>query len=370
MKYRPGMRLFKQNAHEWGVTMKMDEVYDLFMDLHFTERKQKPRKRRLLSCFPQFIEKISVIPRDYTDEELKEDPYYEYLVTSHRFYREGGISSRLEKHCLNIMRDGIKLYWDIKVNGLKAPLDLTREKGRLILHRGYRRFVILKKLDYETVLFRLYKNKEAYLYHLPQTVRFGDIPENGVHNCAIKQFVAMGYVASDKYWVHNYTPLYDFHFKNLLGKKIKLLEFGVLRGASLLLWRDVFRKGRIYGVDSGRRWQRYVRRKRRIKIFSGRQEDVDFLKEKVVPHGPYDIVVDDASHYPDMQLASFKTLWPHINPGGFYVIEDLHNNYHEKFSPNGPTMIEEMKKLLDTCLNGTSIRSMNFYYNIAFIQKA
>lgn len=40
----------------------------------------------------------------------------------------------------------------------------------------------------------------------------------------------------------------------------------------------------------------------------------------------YDLVLDDASHWIDETRASFETLFPHVRPGGVYVIEDW--NWH------------------------------------------
>jgi RimJ/RimL family protein N-acetyltransferase len=41
-------------------------------------------------------------------------------------------------------------------------------------------------------------------------------------------------------------------------------------------------------------------------------------------HGPFDIVIDDASHVSTHQQIALASLFPHVTPGGFYIIEDLH----------------------------------------------
>jgi hypothetical protein len=40
--------------------------------------------------------------------------------------------------------------------------------------------------------------------------------------------------------------------------------------------------------------------------------------------GRFDLIVDDGSHESQDQFTSLTCLWPHLNPGGFYFIEDLH----------------------------------------------
>jgi demethylmacrocin O-methyltransferase len=57
--------------------------------------------------------------------------------------------------------------------------------------------------------------------------------------------------------------------------------------------------------------------------FIGSQDDPHFLGRVVNSTGPLDVVIDDGSHYSEHQRATFSLLWPHVKPGGIYVIEDL-----------------------------------------------
>jgi predicted O-methyltransferase YrrM len=54
------------------------------------------------------------------------------------------------------------------------------------------------------------------------------------------------------------------------------------------------------------------------------QADTDALDEIMATEfdGPVDLVVDDASHLVEQTRASFNRLFPHVRPGGLYVIED------------------------------------------------
>ena len=40
--------------------------------------------------------------------------------------------------------------------------------------------------------------------------------------------------------------------------------------------------------------------------------------------GPFDFIIDDGSHVGQHITTSFKMLWQHLKPGGYYFIEDLH----------------------------------------------
>jgi hypothetical protein len=279
------------------------------------------------------------------------------------------------------MRETIGIYFDIKDNGLKSPLDMWREgKDKFVLHRGWRRLIIMNELhkrglrDFSRVPVRVFKSKKIFQKYAPSPAwAEGPIDDKSIHGIAMKQFTQLGVYSTDKYWVHGYTRQYDRHFAHLRDKPVKLLEIGVLRGASLLLWKHVFPRGKIYGLDKNTKiWQKFLAGQRRVKVFVGLQEDEQFLQSQVVPAGPYDIIVDDGGHTPDEQLASFNQLWPHVAPGGQYVIEDLHGNYWAKRAKSGPKMMEKLKSMIDDTV-GTNdcleVQSLSAYYNIVFIEK-
>ncbi|MFM8237169.1 MAG: class I SAM-dependent methyltransferase [Actinomycetota bacterium] len=46
------------------------------------------------------------------------------------------------------------------------------------------------------------------------------------------------------------------------------------------------------------------------------------IADREADGAPYDLVLDDASHWLDETRASFETLFPRLRPGGTYIIED------------------------------------------------
>ena len=54
---------------------------------------------------------------------------------------------------------------------------------------------------------------------------------------------------TDKALHPHYLQKYEEHFKNLFEREIRLLELGVYKGGSMLLWKDYFEKGLIVGLD-------------------------------------------------------------------------------------------------------------------------
>ncbi len=114
---------------------------------------------------------------------------------------------------------------------------------------------------------------------------------------------------------------------SFLDQEIDLLEIGILEGGSLLLWRDYFPKGKIWGIDANA--PAHLNDEERIQVFSGLQQDENFLAEvaKNVPDG-FDIIIDDASHIGGLTKATFWYLFEnHLKPGGIYAIEDWGTGY-------------------------------------------
>jgi SAM-dependent methyltransferase len=119
-------------------------------------------------------------------------------------------------------------------------------------------------------------------------------------------------------WRH-YFPIYDTHFARYRGQSPRVLEIGIDHGGSLQLWKKYFGPGAdIVGIDIN---PACLFLEPRIEIHIGDQTDVTFLKSL----GTFDIVIDDGSHQPAHQSASFTELWPRCN--GVYLIEDCHDRF-------------------------------------------
>ena len=118
------------------------------------------------------------------------------------------------------------------------------------------------------------------------------------------------------------------HYERILApwreRPFTLLEIGVAQGASLLLWRDYFPNAEIVGVDINPQCKRFERPRIRIEI--GSQDDPEFLLTLCAGTRPA-IIIDDGSHRADHILFTFERLFPHLLPGGLYVIEDLYLHF-------------------------------------------
>ena len=129
---------------------------------------------------------------------------------------------------------------------------------------------------------------------------------------------------------HHYLPIYEKFLREYKGKPVKLLEIGVSRGGSLSLWRKYFGPdATIYGVDVDTSCEQYDGVDAQVRI--GSQDNVKFISAVVQEMGGVNIVVDDGSHISRHIRTTFNTVFPLMNDGGIYIVEDLHAAYWPKF---------------------------------------
>jgi hypothetical protein len=153
-------------------------------------------------------------------------------------------------------------------------------------------------------------------------------------NIMRSQQLSLGLYDTDKI-ISNYLRWYDPVLEPWADKKITLLELGVDKGGSLLLWRDYFPLGTIVGIDI--KQPKDFTPGERIYVFEGSQTNLHFLSEvakKMAPEG-FDIIIDDASHIGELTKKAFWYLFDnHLKSGGLYVIEDWGTGYWDNW-PDG-----------------------------------
>lgn len=129
---------------------------------------------------------------------------------------------------------------------------------------------------------------------------------------------------------HHYIPIYDRYFSSFRGKNIKFLEIGVSKGGSLAMWRKYFgHSAIIYGIDIDKNCARFDGVAGQVRI--GSQADVSFLQSVIDQMGGVDVILDDGSHHMEHIKKSFNYLFPKLNDGGIYMVEDLHTAYWTKY---------------------------------------
>lgn len=198
---------------------------------------------------------------------------------------------------------------------------------------------------------------------------------------------------SDKWAGHWYTQHYERHFAPLRDSRVRVLEVGIggfqnpsAGGASLLMWKQYFRRGMVLGLDF---FDKSGLVQPRIQPIKGDQADREFLDELGRDLGPFDVVIDDGSHISGDVIAAFEALFPHVRPGGLYVVEDTQTSYWSGWGgsstrPDDPsTSVGYLKTLVDALHHREFesdaarpagphdewIGGVHFYHNIVFIEK-
>ena len=110
--------------------------------------------------------------------------------------------------------------------------------------------------------------------------------------------------------------------------ELRILEIGVGRGGGLVSLGKIFPNSEIFGIDNNHDGdvQEAIETSGRP-IFVGSQTDVQFILDVEKKAGPFDIIIDDASHVSMHQIITFETLFPKLKKGGMYIVEDTHTSY-------------------------------------------
>jgi hypothetical protein len=122
---------------------------------------------------------------------------------------------------------------------------------------------------------------------------------------------------------HDYLRKYEFFFRPFQDIPFTFLELGVFKGASLAAFREYFTRAEIIGVDCELESLRHA--PAGTKVILGDLSQTEFL-QGLGRYRPA-VVMDDASHnWPD-QLRALLVLFPVLQPGGLYVMEDIHTSF-------------------------------------------
>jgi hypothetical protein len=153
---------------------------------------------------------------------------------------------------------------------------------------------------------------------------------------------------------HHYTRVYDALLGVARNAGIKMLEIGLLNpydsrwnetvdgkaskktrldaAPSLLMWSEYFGNAEVHGADIEDFSAVDIPGCTIHRIDQGNRKDL----LSVAAHGPFDVIIDDASHASTHQQLGLACLFPALKPGGLYFIEDLHWQPQELEDPLVP----------------------------------
>lgn len=158
---------------------------------------------------------------------------------------------------------------------------------------------------------------------------------------------------------HNYTNVYDNYFSKYRNQVFNFLEIGFYKGASARMWQDYFKLANLHFIDIDQKvFNQYGKdltsRCHFHIVDQGEKNDlISFLNDT---KNNFDIIIDDGGHTMKQQITSFLILFPQLNKGGIYVIEDLCTSYWKIYGGYGTfenpsskegTMVFFLQKLVD-----------------------
>ncbi len=130
----------------------------------------------------------------------------------------------------------------------------------------------------------------------------------------------------DTFTLEGYWALW----KSMSAYPRRIMELGINAGGSLLLWNDMFAPDLIVGldIDIDREGLDRVRQFDNIHLYLFDQcEPGTLINVMNELNASFDLIVDDCMHDVDGAFACMDILWPRLNVGGAYVIEDWNDEW-------------------------------------------
>lgn len=193
---------------------------------------------------------------------------------------------------------------------------------------------------------------------------------------------------TDKITHHKYHNIYSQFIEKFENINGSMIEIGIQEFNSLQMWLNLFKNIYVYGFDKN-----IEINDDRYNIFKGDQSnEEDLNKFTKIINKPVYFINDDGSHIPEHQILTFNKLFPCLEEGGIYIIEDIETSYWTKGCcydyetrygyKNPKSTIEIFKNIID-CVNYKfllnkietpiehldNIKMISFTYNCIIIEK-
>lgn len=136
---------------------------------------------------------------------------------------------------------------------------------------------------------------------------------------------------TDKDTLHSYIRIYETVFAPLRDSARHVLEIGIYSGAFLKVLADYFANAQIYGIDINLSNLRFGKNDPRINVYEMSGADMKSVKRLNVDY--FDLIIEDGSHIPDEQVATFENYAPFVRRGGLYITEDINSKMLTSLSP-------------------------------------
>ena len=121
---------------------------------------------------------------------------------------------------------------------------------------------------------------------------------------------------------HGYSKYYEKFFLELRDQKINILEIGSFYGNASAAMFFYFKNANIFGADINPNMFNYT--SKRIKSFFVNSSSVSSIEKNILDKKiKYKIIIEDASHMLKDQIISLFYLFPILESGGYFIVEEL-----------------------------------------------
>ena len=148
---------------------------------------------------------------------------------------------------------------------------------------------------------------------------------------------------TDKDQGHCYAEIYDIIFEEIQFTAQNILEIGIDRGGSILLWKNYFSNANIYGIDCNQEAcinpevLEHLRTDDRVVLLTGlnaydslalQMVDAISTRNFKKPNPKFDVIIDDGPHTLYSQKKFIQLYASLLSENGILVIEDIQDiNY-------------------------------------------
>ncbi len=165
-----------------------------------------------------------------------------------------------------------------------------------------------------------------------------------------------------------YLPTYQ-SIAETIGPSGRVCEVGVFQGGSLELWQALFPQGLVVGIDHDplARWPQGT-----MQVVADQTDQTLPARLQEVT-ATFDLIVEDASHDGDASRRTWELLWPLVDAGGWYVIEDWMVGFPDwpGPGPSRPSMLACARSFLDCFKHPDGdVESVAYRYGMIILRKA
>ena len=180
----------------------------------------------------------------------------------------------------------------------------------------YNYFYIEKKID-----LKLFAIKHPFLFDKSLDYLFEYFNSDKAEKY-INQYTHPSKKPNIKMQAHGYSRFYHDIFYPIRNKVLNIIEIGSFYGNASAALFFYFKNSKIYGADINPDMFRY--KADRIENLYVNSSSVSSIKNEIINRNiKFDIIIEDASHMLKDQIISLFFLFPILNKGGYFIVEEL-----------------------------------------------